>query len=68
MQIQTLNSTNQRLSQSEYDLKQKLEYYKSKSVSQESNLVKCSQENYMLKSEIKNLQTDIINMVNVENR
>jgi hypothetical protein len=65
---QMLSTANQRLSQSEYDLKQKLEYHKSKSISHESTLRITSQENYTLKSEIKNLQTDIINMVNVEDR
>lgn len=59
-------SVNTRLAKAELELKTRLESAKAKNFSQEEILRKVSEENYSLKSEIKNLQTDLQNIVIVE--
>lgn len=66
LQIQNLTSLVNRLSNTEKDLSSKLASNKSRLVSQENSIRKSGEENYALKTEIKNLQTDLINMVSVE--
>lgn len=66
LEINNHKSTTARLSKTECDLRAKIESYKSRFLKQEESLRRTNEQTYSLKSEIHNLQTDIINMVNVE--
>lgn len=66
LQIQNVSSVNARLMATENDLRGQLENSKTRIVAQENHIRTFNEETYKLKSEIKDLQTDLINMVSVE--
>lgn len=66
LELKNMNTINARISHSETELRNKLEQGKLRVCSQAESLRRTDEENYSLKSEIQNLQTDIVNMVNIE--
>lgn len=55
-------SINTRLAKAEIDLRSKIENTKTRVVTQDEAIRKTAEENYMLKSEIKNLEADLQNI------
>lgn len=66
LEIGNHSSVNMRLAKTEQDLRLKIESSKARLINQEETIRNVSEENYSLRSEIQNLQTDVVNMVNVE--
>jgi predicted nucleic acid-binding Zn-ribbon protein len=67
MKLNNQTSMISRLTKTERDLRSKIDNNQNRLLCQEEALRKANEENYNLKWEIENIQTDIINMVNVEN-